>query len=106
MITGGVRDTEEITALVFPVFASNVCIHGPRKDPSAGGRLGEPIRIGDADVETGDTVVGDADGVVVVGADDVATVAAAARARVTAEREMLELLRSGRSTIDILGLPT
>jgi 4-hydroxy-4-methyl-2-oxoglutarate aldolase len=106
VITGGVRDTEEISALGFPVFAANVCIRGTRKDPSAGGRLGEPIRIGDADVETGDTVVGDADGVVVVGADDVAAVAAAASARVTAEREMLELLRSGRSTIDILGLPT
>ena len=75
MITRGVRDAEEITALGVPVFASNVCIRGARKDPSEGGRLGEPIRIGDADVETGDTVVGDADGVVVVvvGADDVAT---------------------------------
>ncbi len=105
VITGGVRDTEEISVLEFPVFAANVCIRGTSKNPDAGGRLGEVLQIGDVTVQTGDVVIGDADGVVVVKAADVATVARAAHERVIAEREMLARLRAGESTLEILGLP-
>ncbi|MEA2211902.1 MAG: 4-hydroxy-4-methyl-2-oxoglutarate aldolase [Solirubrobacteraceae bacterium] len=106
VMTGGVRDTREISTLRFPVFAANVCIRGTVKDPRGDGRLGGSMRIGDVDVHPGDTVVGDADGAVVVGAHHVDSVAQAGRARVASEREMLKRLRRGESTIDILGLPT
>jgi 4-hydroxy-4-methyl-2-oxoglutarate aldolase len=106
LITGGVRDTAEIAALGFPVFAANVCIRGTAKDPHGNGRLGEPLRIGDVDVYPGDTIIGDADGAVAVRATDVASVAEAGWARVATERNMVERLRRGESTIDILGLAT
>lgn len=105
VIAGGVRDSEEISALNFPVFAANICIRGTSKDASATGRLCEPTSVGDVVVQTGDAVIGDADGVVIVAADDVETVAAAARVRVAAERVMLERVGAGERTLDILGLP-
>jgi 4-hydroxy-4-methyl-2-oxoglutarate aldolase len=104
VITGGVRDTQEIAALGFPVFTANVCIRGTGKDPAGDGHLNEPLRIGHVDVSPGDTVVGDADGVVVVRADDVAAVAEAARARVAKERDIIKRLRDGESTLGIFGL--
>ncbi len=100
------RDTREISALGFPVFAANVCMRGTAKDPHGDGRLDAPLRIGDVEVRPGDSVVGDADGAVVVRANDVASVAAAGQDRVAAERVMFERLRRGESTVDILGLPT
>lgn len=106
VIAGGVRDIEEISALGFPVFAANVCLRGTVKDPQADGQLGEPIRIGDVAVRNGDAVIGDADGVVIVAAEDVEAAAVSALARLAAERDMVERLRSGESTLGILGLPT
>jgi 4-hydroxy-4-methyl-2-oxoglutarate aldolase len=106
VITGGVRDTEELASLDFPVFAANVCIRGTAKDPAARGRLGEPIRIGGIDIHTGDAVLGDGDGVVVIGAAKLGAAASAARDRVTTEREILARLRRGETTLSILGLPT
>jgi 4-hydroxy-4-methyl-2-oxoglutarate aldolase len=106
VISGGVRDTEEISALSFPVFAAAICIRGTTKDPNGDGHLREDIRLGHAAVRTGDVVVGDADGVVIVPADQAQAVAMRARARVTAEHQMVERLGRGDSTLDILGLPT
>jgi 4-hydroxy-4-methyl-2-oxoglutarate aldolase len=86
------------------VFAANGCIRGTTKDPTAAGRLGEPIRLGDVTVRSGDAVLGDNDGVVVVDAAAVDAVAAAASERVAAEREVVRRLRAGESTLEILGL--
>lgn len=105
VISGGVRDTEEISALGFPVFSMGICIRGTTKDPDGDGRIAAPIRIGDVSVHPGDAVVGDADGVVIVTADQADAVAAAAQARVTAEQETMERLRRGESTLGIHGLP-
>jgi 4-hydroxy-4-methyl-2-oxoglutarate aldolase len=104
VIAGGVRDVDQLAAVGFPVFAANVCIRGTTKDPTAAGRLGEPITLGDVTVRSGDAVLGDNDGVVVVDAAAVDVVAAAASERVAAEREVIRRLRSGESTLEILGL--
>ena len=52
----------------------------------------------------GDWVVGDADGVAVVPAATLAEVMKAGRARADKESTMFEALRSGRTTIELLGL--
>lgn len=65
VLSGCVRDLEEIRALGFPVFAK-------AKSPVSGyGRLevvsiGEPVKIGGVTVRKGDLVVADADGVAFV----------------------------------------
>lgn len=105
LITGGVRDSAAISTLDFPVFAANICLRGTTKDAHGSGRLAAGLRIGEVEVQPGDTVVGDADGAVVVRATDVERVAAAAHAREAAERQTLERLRRGDTTLEILGLP-
>lgn len=50
----------------LPSFAPNVGIRGTAKDPAARGALGERIRIGEMGFETGDLIIGDADGVVAI----------------------------------------
>ena len=64
VIDGAVRDTEELRALGFPVYAVGANPNGPTK--FVPGRINWPISCGGVAVQPGDLVVGDADGVVVV----------------------------------------
>jgi 4-hydroxy-4-methyl-2-oxoglutarate aldolase len=105
VIDGGVRDVARLAEIGFPVFASNVCLRGTVKDQTSDGRLGEPLVIGEALVRSGDVVVGDHDGVVVVSAEAVGAVADAARARVRKEEEVIVRLRAGETTLAIYDLP-
>jgi 4-hydroxy-4-methyl-2-oxoglutarate aldolase len=101
---GGVRDVARLAEIGFPVFAANVCLRGTAKDPNADGRLGEPIVIGTTLVRSGDLVVGDHDGVVVVAAEVVGAVAAAAEQRVHKEQDVIARLRNGETTLAIYEL--
>lgn len=105
VIDAGVRDTERLAEIGFPVFAANVCLRGTSKDPSSDGRVGEPIIIGQTLVRPGDVVVGDGDGVVVIAADAVDGVAAAARERIRKEQEVVARLERGETTLAIYDLP-
>lgn len=101
---GGVRDADSLVTLPFPVFAGQLCIRGTVKDPQGPGALGEPLTLGTTTVRTGDLVVGNVDGVAVVAAADIPKVVSAAMARVDKEREMIQQIRAGASTLDLLGL--
>jgi 4-hydroxy-4-methyl-2-oxoglutarate aldolase len=105
VVNGGVRDSERLAEIGFPVFAAHVCVRGTVKDPRGGGQLGLPLRIGDVVVRNGDAVVGDRDGVVVVEADAVPAIAAAARDRIEKEQDVMARLRAGETTLSIYGLP-
>jgi 4-hydroxy-4-methyl-2-oxoglutarate aldolase len=104
VIAGGVRDVERIAELRFGVFAAAVCIQGTTKVNEQGGSIGASIDIGGVRVQTGDTVLGDADGVVVVAAAAVAAVKNAARERSERERRILDRLAHGESTLELMGL--
>ena len=103
VIDGGVRDVDALEAHGFPVSQ-----HGDR----APGRDARCCRakstghsvVGDADVNPGDWVVADADGVVVVPGDALDAVVAAGRARAAKEAQYFEQLRSGSTTVDLLSL--
>jgi 4-hydroxy-4-methyl-2-oxoglutarate aldolase len=102
IIDGAVRDSAEITKLGFPVFARGVNIRGTIKaDP---GELDVPLRLGGAEVGPGDYVIADADAVIVVPSGSVDEAAKAAEARAADEARMMERLRAGESTLQILGL--
>jgi 4-hydroxy-4-methyl-2-oxoglutarate aldolase len=103
VIDGGVRDVERITALGFAVFASAICIRGTTKGEHAGS-IGGGVQIGEVAVATGDTVLGDADGVVVVSAAELAAVTEAALVRAEHEREILHRLAGDASTLELFGL--
>jgi len=102
VIDGCVRDTAALRALPVAVFARGACIRGTGKSATGGG-VGHPIAIGGVTVATGDIVVGDDDGVVVVPASAVADVAGRAARRDEHERTVFDAIGRGRSTIEIYG---
>jgi 4-hydroxy-4-methyl-2-oxoglutarate aldolase len=103
VIHGGVRDSQRLVEMGWPVFAGRVCIRGTGKDPDGDGDLGEPIVVGDVTVSLGDLVVGDADGVVAVPAARAGDVRAASAERDAAEIGYIERLRAGKSTLAVYG---
>jgi 4-hydroxy-4-methyl-2-oxoglutarate aldolase len=102
VIDGGVRDRDKLRALDFPVFSRHDSIRGTRKDVA--GELGVPIRLGGVPVRTGDLVVGDTDGVVVVPSERVPAVLEEADQRVAHEHDIIAALHDGRTTLDLHGL--
>ena len=69
---GAVRDADEIRAIGLPVFSQAVTPNSAF--PSGPGEVGLPLSLGDVSIDTGDIVLGDADGVVVVARDRLAEV--------------------------------
>lgn len=102
VIDGAVRDSDEIAALDFTLFARATCPAGPHK--GFRGVQGVPVQCGGVVVSPGDIVAGDADGVTVIPEAQVGTVLAAVE-RVTAlERGWMDRIRAGESSAEILGM--
>ncbi|MFE9443833.1 4-carboxy-4-hydroxy-2-oxoadipate aldolase/oxaloacetate decarboxylase [Streptomyces sp. NPDC006602] len=98
----GVRDTEDLRALGFPVFSRSVSIKGTVKETV--GPMCEPVTIGGVLVRPGDVMRADADGVVVVRREDAAAVTTASQERVDAEAGYISAYRAGRTVIEMCGL--
>lgn len=101
VITGGVRDTQQLIRMGLPTFSAAVSIRGTSKARDADGAVGEPVRIGEITVRPGDLVVGDADGVVLLAAESAGGVIAAAEERDRKEAEILDRIRGGARTLDV-----
>jgi 4-hydroxy-4-methyl-2-oxoglutarate aldolase len=102
VLDGGVRDTAALAAHGFPVFSSTIALTGATKDKP--GTVGRPARVGGVLVAPGDWVVADVDGVTFVASESVDEVVAAGRAREEKEAGFFESLRSGSTTVELLGL--
>lgn len=102
---GGVRDVEELGGLDWPVFSGGVCIRGTSKRVDGAGALGGSALIGDVLVRSGDLLVGDADGVVVIAREAAARVVEAGVERERIEQEIVARLKRGERTLDIYRLP-
>jgi 4-hydroxy-4-methyl-2-oxoglutarate aldolase len=102
VIDGGVRDVAALERLSFPVFSATVSLPGATKKwPGAAG-VSTPVA--GVPVSTGDWVVGDVDGVVVVAGGRIDEVVAAGRKRASNEAGYFEALKEGRTTVELLGL--
>jgi 4-hydroxy-4-methyl-2-oxoglutarate aldolase len=102
VIDGCVRDIAALEEHDFPVFSTGVALPGATKElPGAAGGSAE---VGDVRVQTGDWLVGDADGVTVVAATEVDGVLAAGTARAEREQALFAALRDGKTTVELLGL--
>jgi 4-hydroxy-4-methyl-2-oxoglutarate aldolase len=99
---GSVRDVSEIIALKFPVFAAGISPRGTQKYHP--GWHGIPISVGDCVVNTGDIIIGDSDGVLVLPAQGVETVLEKAKEQYRKQRERDERARNGEALCSILGL--
>jgi len=95
VLDAAVRDTEELLSLGFPVYAVGANPNGPTK--SVPGRINWPISCGGVAVNPGDLVVGDADGVVIVEREKVASLLEAAEKKVAEERARIADIAAGRN---------
>ena len=102
-IDGCVRDIAAIEALRFPIFSRGLAIGSCTKTQPAA--INCPITFGGVLVRPGDFILGDPDGLVVVEQEAVEMVCASARARHETERRIIAGLRSGKTTVELLGLP-
>jgi len=92
VINGAIRDVANIREMKFPAFAS--LITPVAGEPKGQGQIDVPIRVGGQYVRTGDWVIGDDDGVVVIAQEKVVEVANRAQSVVEREeREMAEIDR-------------
>lgn len=101
VIDGSCRDAEDIKALGLPVFVRGMSPAGTTK--AVLGELGGPVACGGVTVRTGDVVLGDCDGVVVVPREREDEVFAAAEAKFQKELRQVEALHAGANTLELLG---
>jgi 4-hydroxy-4-methyl-2-oxoglutarate aldolase len=102
VIDGAVRDSRDIIASGFPVFARGLSIKGTTK--VVPGRINVPVSVGGVTVEPNDVIIGDADGLVRVPASQVQSALAASEARAVKEARFRDQIRDGATTLDLLGL--
>ena len=102
VIDGCVRDVAALEEQGFPVFSTGVALPGATKElPGAAGGTAE---VGDVRVQTGDWLVGDADGVTVVAATELDDVLASGTARADREQTLVAAIRDGKTTVELLDL--
>jgi 4-hydroxy-4-methyl-2-oxoglutarate aldolase len=102
IIDAGVRDTAELTAMQFPVWAKAVSAQGTVK--ASAGSVNVPIVCAGAMVDPGDVIVGDADGVAVVPRQAAAEIAKLGDQRRAKEEKTRERLSKGELGVDFHGL--
>lgn len=102
VLDGGVRDVGALETHGFPVFSAAIALTGATKDKP--GTVGVPVPVGGVVVSAGDWVVADVDGVTFVAGAALDQVLRAGRAREAKEAGFFESLRSGSTTVELLGL--
>ncbi|EKO3367860.1 RraA family protein [Vibrio fluvialis] len=102
LINGAVRDSSAIIDMGFPVFSKGVSIKSTGK--SQAGKVEVPVHISGVEINSGDIVVGDRDGVVVVKRHRLDEVIKLSLKREEKETEFVKQIKSGATTAHLLNL--
>lgn len=102
IINGAVRDATTIVEMGFPVFCRGLSIKSTGKNQP--GLINVPVCIGDVQINPGDFVVGDRDGVVVVRKDEIDHAITSSMARIEKEKGYRQEILKGVMTAKLLGL--
>ncbi len=101
VIWGAIRDSAEIRAGSYPVFAAGVTHRGPYKNGP--GEINVPVMMGGTPVNPGDIIVGDADGLVAIPQDQAERILKSAQAILAKETAAMKEINAGtvdRSWVD------
>ena len=96
VIDGACRDSLEIDEMDYPVFSAGTNPNGPTKN--IGGRIGHPVSVGGVTVRSGDFVIGDGDGVVVVEREKIEALLPLAAKKVKDEAARIAAIKTGDTT--------
>src|SRR5438874_1617365 len=88
VIWGAIRDSAEIGAGTYPVYAAGVTHRGPYKNGP--GEINVPINMGGMPVNPGDIIVGDADGLVAIPQDQAERILKSAQGILAKETAMMK----------------
>ena len=102
VIDGGIRDISEIIKLKFPAYAR--IITPTAGEPRGFGEIGIPINVGGVKVFSGDWVIGDEDGVVVVPQKKAVEIANRAMDVLERENRIREEIKAGSSLSSVTEL--
>jgi len=101
VIWGAIRDSAEIAAGTYPVYAAGVTHRGPYKNGP--GEINVPVVVGGMPVNPGDIIVGDADGLVAIPQEQAERVLASAKSILEKETASMKQILAGtvdRSWVD------
>ncbi|MGH8669908.1 MAG: RraA family protein [Burkholderiales bacterium] len=93
VIWGAIRDSAELGAGSYPVFACAVTHRGPYKNGP--GEINVPIAMGGMPVNPGDIIVGDADGLVAIPQDQAERILASAKSILEKETASMQQIQAG-----------
>nr|WP_293992210.1 RraA family protein [uncultured Fusobacterium sp.] len=92
IINGYIRDMEDIRKLDFPIFCKGAMPNKPSKKDE--GTINHTIKIGNVEINSGDIIVADEDGIVVIPLDKIEKVMENADKKLLKEEERKDLIKS------------
>lgn len=102
VIDAGVRDTADLRAMGFPIWAQHVSCQGTVK--ATPGSVNVPVVMGAIVINPGDVICADDDGVVVVGRGEAAAALELSQQRLANEEQTRARLEAGELGLDFYGL--